>query len=72
MKKPKGALEKRIYRDYRTAFEFYVMGKKKNGRYPIYRWVDCLNGPGEYTLTIGNADWVEQSKIIKKYKGGAK
>jgi hypothetical protein len=62
------ALEKREYRSYDTCFEFLVLGPKQGRFYPIYRYVNCLNGPGSSAVTIGDAAWVEKARVVKTYK----
>ena len=62
-----GAIEKREYLSYNTCFTFYILGPKRNGYYPIYRRRNCINGPCPWESTVGNAEWVEQSRVIEVF-----
>ena len=57
-----GAIEKREYRDWNVAFDFYLLSKDKdqNGCYQVLKYIPCLNGVGEWKKTMGCPSWVEQ------------
>jgi len=62
-----GAIEKREYSSWNNSFEFYLLSRTPNphnGCYDIYRFIPSLNSSGSWQVTLGSADWVEQSRVI--------
>ena len=59
-----GAIEKREYRGPDQVFCFYILGPKRHRYYPIYRYLNSSNSAGQWGLTLGNEQWVDQCKRV--------